>query len=610
MAGKEKKAAPASRAFNGRPSAVYLNSHKPLSYWIASQQLRDTSMGIPTSKVQHSPPNVNEKVDPGNGHSNSDESERALQQQNQQRPPYQTRNSGIGYINAERQNRKYENANVRDDGKIELTENDAYDKLGYCFPFWKRWMILSVMFMIQISMNLNASVYANAVTRISKKYNVSEQAARVPQLTFLVAYSFGCELWAPWSEEYGRWPIQQLSLFLVNIWQLPCALAPSFGTFPVVRFLGGISNAGGSVTLGIIADLWEPDDQEYAVAFLVLSSVGGSVVGALVGGFVEEYKSLNWIFWIQLIVGGGVQIMHFVLVPETRSTILLDREAKKRRKTGEKDIYGPNELRASRLNFKEIWTIWTRPFYMFLTEPIVLWLSLLSGFSDALIFTFLQGFQPIYKQWGFGTVAISLAFIPLLVGYFIAYFSFLPSIHYFRGIRRRDGEDALEPECRLWWLLYMAPLEPIGLIGFAWTSLGPPHVHWIAPMIFSALVGIANYSIYQSSIDYMIAAYGPYAASATGGNDLARDFLSGIAALYSTPMYSNIGKSHPLEWASTILACISFMVTIPIYIFYRNGPTIRAKSRFAQTIAKSRRRPGGFSGKVEGKEAAEHAEVV
>jgi hypothetical protein len=33
----------------------------------------------------------------------------------------------------------------------------------------------------------------------------------------------------------------------------------------------------------------------------------------------------------------------------------------------------------------------------------------------------------------------------------------------------------------------------------------------------------------------MIAAYGPYAASATGGNDLARDFLAGIAALYAHP---------------------------------------------------------------------------
>jgi hypothetical protein len=95
------------------------------------------------------------------------------------------------------------------------------------------------------------------------------------------------------------------------------------------------------------------------------------------------------------------------------------------------------------------------------------------------------------------------------------------------------------------------PCLPIGLFGFAWTSLGPPQVHWIAPMIFTVVIGIANvspyipplrslsymfkYSIYQSSIDYTVAAYGEYAASATGGNDFARDFLAGIAAMYSTP---------------------------------------------------------------------------
>lgn len=37
-----------------------------------------------------------------------------------------------------------------------------------------------------------------------------------------------------------------------------------------------------------------------------------------------------------------------------------------------------------------------------------------------------------------------------------------------------------------------APLETIGLFGFAWSSLGSPHSHWIAPMIFSACIAIAN----------------------------------------------------------------------------------------------------------------------
>jgi MFS transporter len=158
--------------------------------------------------------------------------------------------------------------------------------------------------------------------------------------------------------------------------------------------------------------MWEPNEQEYAVAFLVLSSVGGSVVGTIIGAFVEERKSLPWVFWTQLIMGGVVQLVHLVLNPETRATVLLDREAKRRRKSGEDpNVYGPNELR-KRISPKEVWTIWYRPFYMFFTEPIVLWLSLLSGFSDSLIFTFLQSFQPVYKQWGFGTIQIGLAFLP------------------------------------------------------------------------------------------------------------------------------------------------------------------------------------------------------
>lgn len=159
----------------------------------------------------------------------------------------------------------------------------------------------------------------------------------------------------------------------------------------------------------------------------------------------------------------------------------------------------------------------------------------------------------------------------------------------FRQRRRKHGSESVSPEARLWWLRYIILLEPIGLIGFAWTSLGPARgVPWIAPMIFSCLVGVANYAIYQSSIDYTVAAYGVYAASATGGNDFARNFLSGIAALYSSPMYSNIGERYSLEWASTILAVIALLVTVPVFYFYKNGERLRRKSKFAARIERER----------------------
>jgi predicted MFS family arabinose efflux permease len=135
-------------------------------------------------------------------------------------------------------------------------------------------------------MNFNTSLYSNALSGISEEFGVSMQAARCGAMIFLVLYAFGCELWAPWSEELGRKPILQASLLLVNIWQLPVALAPNFASIMVGRALGGLSSAGGSVTLGMIADLWEPDSQQYAVAAVVFSSVGGSVLGPVVGGFV------------------------------------------------------------------------------------------------------------------------------------------------------------------------------------------------------------------------------------------------------------------------------------------------------------------------------------
>ena len=299
------------------------------------------------------------------------------------------------------------------------------------------------------------------------------------------------------SEELGRKPILQASLFLVNLWQLPVALAPNFTTVMVGRALGGLSSAGGSVTLGMIADMWEADHQQYAVAFVVFSSVGGSILGPVVGGFSEKYLDWRWSIWIQLILGVAVQIAHATFVPETRSTVMMDKIAKKRRKSGRHpNLYGPNELTTfnERFSVKEIMITWIRPFRMFLTEPIVLTLSLLSGFSDALIFMFIQSYALVYEQWGFGTVEIGLAFIPIGIGYLVAWLSFIPAIK--RNIRERENkphDEKAQYESRLWWLLYTAPCLPLGLIGFAWTSGGPPlHVSiplsLAKPSLFSNLL--------------------------------------------------------------------------------------------------------------------------
>ncbi|KAI1384359.1 MFS general substrate transporter [Hypoxylon trugodes] len=488
-------------------------------------------------------------------------------------------------------------------GKREIKEEDCESELGFAFPTWKKWWILTVIFLVQTSMNFNTSLYSNGLEGISGHFGVSEQAARVGAAIFLITYAFGCELWAPWSEEIGRKPILQASLFLTNLFTLPVVLAPNFGCLLAGRALGGLSTAGGSVTLGMIADMFESDRQQYAVAYIVFSSVGGSILGPIVGGFVQilpPEQAWKWCIWIQLIFGGAVQILHFFTVPETRTTIMLNKIAKKRRKSGEDpNIYGPDEIESfwNRFTFRELIFTWLRPFRMFVTEPIVLTLSLLSGFSDALIFMQIQSFALVYGKggWNFNNWQVGLAFLPIGLGYVIGWLLFLPAFK--RNQRRREKhpeDEHAQYESRMSLLLWLAPCLPIGLIIFAWTSSGPP-LHWIGSMFGTCIIGIANYAIYMATIDYMVCAYGPYSASATGGNGWARDFLAGVLTLPATPFYTNIGreKDMNLQYASTILFCISVVLVIAVYVIYWKGPVLRKRSPFAQSLAQGTAEVGG-----------------
>lgn len=292
------------------------------------------------------------------------------------------------------------NAGDHTNQKRGLCEEHCYDQLGYGFPTWKKWLILSVIFLVQVSASINTSLYSDALSGISNEFNVPEQAAGYGAMIFLVVYAFGCVLWAPCSEELGRKPIIQASLLLVNVWQLPVALAPNLATVIVGRALGGLSSAGGSVSFGIIADMCEEDNQQFAVAFVVLSSVSGPVLGRIVGGFCQQYLHWRWCIWIQMTLGGVVQLLHLFLVPETRSTIMIEQIARTMRMTGENPtVYGSNELKSLRERFSA--STWNRPLRMFLSEPVILTLSLLSGCNGLLVFMVSQELPSIYEQWGF-----------------------------------------------------------------------------------------------------------------------------------------------------------------------------------------------------------------
>lgn len=51
---------------------------------------------------------------------------------------------------------------------------------------------------------------------------------------------------------------------------------------------------------------------------------------------------------------------------------------------------------------------------------------------------------------------------------------------------------------------------------------------------------------------------------------------------YSFPI--DIGGRYHLNYAATILACISFVLVIAVYVIYWYGPVLRKRSPFAQSL--------------------------
>jgi hypothetical protein len=82
----------------------------------------------------------------------------------------------------------------------------------------------------------------------------------------------------------------------------------------------------------------------------------------------------------------------------------------------------------------------------------------------------------------------------------------------------------------------------------------------------------------------MVAAYGPYAASATGGNGFARHFLAGMCALYTGPMYHKLG----IQNAYLVLFGLVLLFCVLVYVFYFKGVAIRERSKFAGELAEEK----------------------
>ena len=262
----------------------------------------------------------------------------------------------------------------------------------------------------------------------------------------------------------------------------------------VARFIDGLSGSAFlSVAGGTVGDMFNREQLQFPMLIYTASPFIGPSIGPLIGGFINQYTTWRWTFYVLLIWAGINLGMIALFVPETYHPVLLRNKARKLRKeTGDEQWKAPMEKTNKSIPRTIAYSL-LRPFQLLLLEAMVTLLCLFSAILLGILYLFFGAFPLVFEgSHGFTLSQTGLTFLGIFVGMVLAAATD-PFWHknYQRLIKQRElatGEiGGSEPEYRLPPSIAGAIIVPIGLFMFAWTTYSS--VHWIVPIIGSSLFG-------------------------------------------------------------------------------------------------------------------------
>ncbi|PVH92613.1 MFS transporter [Periconia macrospinosa] len=448
---------------------------------------------------------------------------------------------------------------------------------------WRRWVIVLICASSSLCVTCTSSLYTSTYSQLIPEFHTSRLVCTLGLSLFVAGLGTGPMVLSPLSEFYGRRPIYIGSFTFFFIFMIPCAFARNIQTMLVVRFLDGLAGSAFlSVAGGTVGDMFARHELSAPMMVYTASPFIGPEIGPLVGGFIVQYTTWRWCFYV-LMIWSGLQLGLIVfLVPETYHPVLLRQKAAiLRKETGNPEWIAPIEKLSRSIAKTVLWSC-IRPFQLLFFEPMCLNLCILSAILLGILYLFFGAFPLVFQNnHGFSISQTGLSFMGLFVGMLVGISSDpVWKSCYNRLVQRREqqgGEPGAssEPEFRLPSTIVGAWVVPISLFGFGWTTY--THVHWIVPIIFSAIFGTGVIWVYSGVFTFLVEAYPLYAASALAANSFARSYFAAAFPLFGVQMYNRLG--YP--WATSLLAFLALaMAPFPI-LFFRYGRKLRGNSRFA-----------------------------
>ncbi|CAG8210250.1 unnamed protein product [Penicillium olsonii] len=447
----------------------------------------------------------------------------------------------------------------------------------------KKLLVSSMIWLLTFAIYIGSAIYSPGIPDAAQHFGISNVAATLGLTLFVLGYGVGPMILSPLSElpAVGRSPTYVLSLVIFVFFNFGVIYASNLGMFLAFRFLTGFFGSPALATGGAsMGDIWSPRTRDYMIAVWGCFAISAPVLGPLVGGFAAAAKGWTWTIWQLMWISGFTLVVLVFFLPETYApTILSQRAARVRKITGDPKCVSESELQLQDVTKKEvIFEALVRPFQLCFLEPIVFFLNLYISLIYGILYIWFEAFPIVFEEiHGFNSGENGLAFLGILVGtIFIA----IPGYFFWKyryQSRKQDAEGNIAPEAQLPPACVGALCLAVSLFWFGWTG-NFQSVHWITPIIASALFSVGGCLIFNSIFTYEAHAYPQYAASVLAGNDFMRSSFGAAFPLFATAMFHNLG----VGWACTLLGCLSVLFVPYPFVLLFFGKRLRLASKFAR----------------------------
>ncbi|KAJ5717601.1 hypothetical protein N7488_003247 [Penicillium malachiteum] len=470
----------------------------------------------------------------------------------------------------------YAGAGTDDDPYIvEWIPNDARNPMEFNASL--KWTYTILVAFATLAVSLCSSAYAGSIDQVLTDLHVGEEVATLGVSLFVLGFAVGPLLWAPLSELIGRQIV-----FLITFFSLAAFCAGAAGSqhayvLIILRFFAGsfgsspFTNAG-----GVIADIFPAENRGLATSLFAGAPFLGPTLGPVVGGFLGENAGWRWVQGFLAVFTGLIWIIGVLIVPETYAPVLLRKRAERLSEITGKVYRSKLEMERGKVSTRAAFgTALKRPWILLFAEPIVLLLSIYMAIVYGTLYMLFDAFPIVFQEirgWSEGVG--SLPFLAVMTGMMIAVaLNMYDNKRYVRIHKKHNG--FAPPEARLPPTMLGGLAIPIGLFWFAWTNY--PSIHWIVCVIATAPFGFGMVFVFLGIMNYLIDSYTIYAASVLAANSIIRSCFGAGFPLFTTYMYNNLG----IHWASCVPAFLSLACVPFPFIFYRYGPAIRRKCKYA-----------------------------